>query len=200
MQVGVALGDDLADEDGVGLLGRRPFDELGHEDLRTEVDDPDLPVVLEALLASEALDVEDRIDPHGVGVRADARAHDDELAPEPAADREVDLLGGERRVLALDHVHRGHVDEVPDAAVDDEEGEVRPHRLRMHEHRRVHAHLRGELHCRPLGALVVRERQRERHLDHAVTRRVAVRPDDLRLRHGGLDGAHGPSRMSVAGL
>ena len=74
VQVGVALGDDLGDEDGVGLLRAGPRDELGDEHLRAEVHDLDLAVVLQALLAREALDVEDRVDADGVRVGADAGA------------------------------------------------------------------------------------------------------------------------------
>ena len=46
-----------------------------------------------------------------------------------------------------------------DRAVDDEEREVGPHRLGVHEHRRVHAHLARELQRGAFGALVVRHRQ-----------------------------------------
>jgi len=94
--VGVLLGDHLADEDGVRLLGASPRHELRYEHLRAEVDHPDLPVVFQALLPREPLDVEDRVDADGVRVGADARPDDDELAPQGLLEGEVDLLRAER--------------------------------------------------------------------------------------------------------
>ena len=87
-------------------------DQVGHGDLGAQVDHPQLPVVLQALLPREALDVEDRVDADGVRVGADAGADHDELAPQPLPHRGVDLLGGQQRVVPLDHRHRGQVDEV----------------------------------------------------------------------------------------
>jgi hypothetical protein len=46
--------------------------------------DRHLAVVLQPLLPREPLDVEDRVDPHGVGVGADAGTDDDELAAQAA--------------------------------------------------------------------------------------------------------------------
>jgi hypothetical protein len=127
-----------------------------------------------------------------VGVGADAGADDDQRPGEALPDRGVHLLRRQQRVLPLHHLHRGEVDQVGGAAVDDEEGEVGAHRLGVHEHRRLQTHLRGELQRGALGPLVVRDRERERHLHHAVAGGVAVRAD-----HGG----HAPaSRRSVAGL
>jgi hypothetical protein len=87
VHVGVALGHDLGDEDGVRPLVDGALDELRDGDLGTEVHDLDLAVVLQALLPREPFDVEDRVDPDGVRVRPDAGADDDELAPQPALDR-----------------------------------------------------------------------------------------------------------------
>ena len=84
------------------------------------------------------------------------RAHDGQPAAQPALDRGVDLLRGQQRVVALDHLHLRDVDEVVDPAVDHEEREVRAHRLGVHDQRRVDAHLVGELRRRALGALGVR--------------------------------------------
>ena len=86
------------------LLGPRPLDQLGHRDLGAEVHDLDLAVVLEPLLPREALDVEDRVDADRVRVGADAGADDDQPAAQRALDRGVDLLGGQQRVVALDHL------------------------------------------------------------------------------------------------
>ena len=85
VQVRVALGDHLGDQDRVGLLLAGPLDELGHGDLGAEVHHLDLAVVLQALLPREALDVEDRVDADGVRVGADAGADDDEPAAQAAA-------------------------------------------------------------------------------------------------------------------
>ena len=110
VQVGVLLGDDLADQDRVGLLGLGASDEVGHEDLGAEVDDLDLGVVLQALLPREALDVEDRVDADGVRIGADAGPHDDEPALERVPDPGVDLLGAEQRELPLDDLDLSQVD------------------------------------------------------------------------------------------
>lgn len=50
VDVSVLLGDDLADQDGVGVGGAGLGDEFGHEDLGAEIDDGDLGVVLQTLL------------------------------------------------------------------------------------------------------------------------------------------------------
>ena len=92
VDMGILLGDDLADEDGIGALGSGALDEIGHEHLGTEIDHLDLPVVLEPLLAGEALDVEDRVDADRVRVRADAGADNDEFAPQPSLDLLVDVF------------------------------------------------------------------------------------------------------------
>jgi hypothetical protein len=134
-----------------------------------------------------------------VRVGAHGRADDDQLAAQRAADLQVGLLGRQQRVLALDDLDGRHVDEVADPPVDDEEGEVRPHRLGVHDHRGVEAHLVRELQCRALGLGVLGDRQREAELHHAVTRRVAVRPDDLVVREW-LGHARSSSSNSVAGL
>ena len=179
-QVGVALGDDLGDQDGVGLLLAGALDELGHGDLGAEVHDLELAVVLQALLAREPLDVEDRVDADRVGVGADAAADDDQAAPQRALDRGVGLLGRQQRVVALDDLDGAGVDQVVHAAVDDEEGEALPHRLGVHDQGRVHAHLVGELDGRALGDLGVLDRQGEAELHHAVAGGVAVRADRAR--------------------
>ena len=160
-QVCVALGHDLGDEHGVGLLGTGPLDQLGHRDLGAEVHDLELAVVLEALLPREPLDVEDRVDADRVGVGADAAADHDEAATQRPLHRRVDLLGREQRVVALDHLDLAGVDQVVDPAVDHEEREVRAHRLGVRDQRRVHAHLVGELDGGTLGDLGVRHRQGE---------------------------------------
>ena len=68
-------------------------------------------------------------------------------------DRGVDLLGRQQRVVALDHLDLAGVDEVVDPAVDHEEREVRAHRLAVHDQRRVHAHLVGQLAAAPSATL-----------------------------------------------
>ena len=85
-QVGVALGDDLGDEHGVGLLRAGPVHELRDGDLGAEVHDLDLAVVLQALLPREPLDVEDRVDAHRVRVGADAGADHDQSAAHRSLD------------------------------------------------------------------------------------------------------------------
>ena len=190
-QVGVALGDDLRDEDGVGLLLAGGLDELRHGDLGAEVHDLELAVVLQALLPREALDVEDRVDADRVRVGADAAADHDQAPAHRALDRGVGLLGRQQRVVALDDLDGAGVDEVVDPAVDDEEGEALPHRLGVHDQRGVHAHLVGELHRGALGDLGVLDGQGEGQLHHAVAGGVAVRADQAHLS---------PSRISVAGL
>ena len=76
------------------------------------------------------------------------------------------------------HLDLADVDEVGDRAVDDEEGEVRAHGLGVHEQGRLQPHLGGELQGRALGALVVRQREGERDLHHAVAGGVAVGPHE----------------------
>ncbi len=173
-QVGVALGDDLGDQHGVGLLLARGLDELGHRDLGTEVHDLELAVVLQALLAREALDVEDRVDADGVRIGADAAADHDQAPAQRSLDRGVGLLGREERVVPLDDLDGAGVDEVVDPPVDDEEGEALPHRLGVHDQRGIHAHLVGELHRGTLGHLGVLDGEGEGQLHHAVAGGVAV--------------------------
>jgi hypothetical protein len=191
-QVGVALGDHLRDEHGVGLLLAGGLDQLRDGHLGAEVHDLELAVVLQALLPREPLDVEDRVDADGVGVGADAAAHDHQAAPQRTLDGRVGLLGRQQRVVALDHLDGARVDQVVDPAVDDEEREPLPHRLGVRDQRRVHPHLVGELEGRPLGDLGVLDRQREADLHHPVAGGVAVRAD--RTAHAS------PSRISLAGL
>jgi hypothetical protein len=100
--MGVALGDDLAHEHRVGGLGQRAAYELVGVHLGAEVDDPDLPVGLEALLPREPLDVEDGVQADGVRVRADGRADDHQSSVESRPDLEIHLFRREQRELALD--------------------------------------------------------------------------------------------------
>jgi hypothetical protein len=62
-------------------------------------------------------------------------------------------LGGQQRELALVHDDLAHVDEVGDRPVDDEEGEVGPDRLGVHDQRRVHAHLGASWRAAPSARL-----------------------------------------------
>ena len=135
MQVRILLRDHLADQHRIGTLGAGPRHQIIDVDLRAEVDDSKLAVLLEPLLPCETLDVEDRVDPDRVRVGADARADHDELAAQPGAHEQVDVLRGEQRMVALAHGHRVEVDEMVHPAVDDEEGEPWPHRLDVHDHR-----------------------------------------------------------------
>ena len=84
-------------------------------------------------------------------------------------------------------------------AVDDEEGEVRPHALGVHHHGRVQAHLGRQLQGSafgpgPFGLIAERHRQRERHLHPPVAGGVAVRSHDARHAH------RSASSISAAGL
>jgi hypothetical protein len=153
--VSVALGDHLGDQHGVGSLGPGAIDEVGHGDLRAEVDDLQLAVVLQPLLPREPLDVEDRVDADRVCVRADAGADDDQAPAQAALDRSVHLLRGEQGVVTLDDLDLAGVDQVVDPSVHDEEREVGPHRLRVHHHGGIDAHLAGQLGGRALGDLPV---------------------------------------------
>jgi hypothetical protein len=195
--VRVALGHHLADQHRIGALRGGRGHQAGHLDLSAQVDHPDLPVVLQAFLPRVPLDVQDRVDAHGVRVGADAGADHDQLAAERGADAPADLGRGQQRVLPLGHGDLGQVDQVADPAVDDEEREVRSHALGVHDHGRVQPHLgrqleRGAIGQGALGRAPVRHRQRERHLHPAVPGGVAV----------GADNAHGwsRSRRSAAGL
>ncbi len=76
------------------------------------------------------------------------------------------------------------------------EGDAPP----VHDHRRVHSHLLRELQSGPLRALVVRERERERHLHHAVARGVAVRAHDVLALLARAHRVAPSSSRSVAGL
>ena len=122
------------------------------------------------------------------------RADDDQPAAQRALDRGVDLLGRQQRVVALDDLDRVGVDEVVDPAVDDEEREVRAHRLGVHDQRRVHAHLVGELQRGALGdAWSAGSGSVKLSLHHAVAGGVAVRPDDASRRpHLAPPGARWP--------
>ncbi len=214
MHVRVTLGDDLADQDGVGLLLARPLDQVRHRHLGAEVHDLQLAVVLQALLTGPALDVEDRVDADGVGVGADAGPDDDELAVQGLPDGGVGLLGAEQRVLPLEDLDRGDVDDVADRAVDDEEREAVADGLGVHDHRGVHAHPAGELGGGALGALAGGQGQGERQLHHPVAGGVAVGTHHRRQAVGkawepgpgaglGRTGvAHDcpPSRISLTGL
>src|SRR5262249_25284559 len=106
----------------------------------------------------------------------DAGAHHDELAPQQLPHREVHFLGGQQRVLPLDDVHCGQVDQVPHPPVHHEERERRPHRLAVHHHRRVHAHLVRQLQRRPVPPRPPPHRHAERPLPHPVPRGIPVRP------------------------
>lgn len=138
-----------------------------------------------------------------MGVRADARTDDDELATQPLTDGGVDLLGGQERVVALVDGDLGEVDEVGHRAVDDEEGVRLADGGGVHEQGRIQAHLPGELQRPAVGELAVRDGQAEGQLDHAVPGRVAVRTDDRRLVVAGQAVAHRAahsSSASIAGL
>jgi hypothetical protein len=113
-----------------------------------------------------------------VRVGADAGAHHVQPAAQPALDGGVDVLGRQQREVPLDDLHLVGVDQVVHPPVHDEEGVSVAHLPGVHQHRRVHAHLAGELQRGALGALVVRDRQRERQLHHPVAGGVPVRPDD----------------------
>jgi hypothetical protein len=157
------------------------------------------------------LDVEDGVDADGVRAATDGRADHHEFPAQARPDPPVDLGGGHQRELTARDLHVGEVDQVPDGAVDDEEGEVRAHRLGVHHHGRFQAHLgrelrRGTFRERPLLLAARRQRQRERDLDPPVAGGVPVRPDH---RVALLRGAHDrpasrncsrPSRNSLAGL
>jgi hypothetical protein len=93
VDVGVLLGDDLADENGIGLGRASLGDQVGDEHLSPQVDDGDLGVVLQPLLPREALDVEDRVDPDRVSVGADAGADDDQPAAQPRLIARLTSLG-----------------------------------------------------------------------------------------------------------
>ncbi len=190
-QVGVALGDHLRDQHGVGPLLLRPGDQLRHRDLGPEVHHPQLAVVLQPLLPREPLDVEDRVDPDGVRVGPDAGADDDEAALQRLLDRRVRLLRGQQREVALDDLDLVGVDQVVGPAVHDEEREARPHRSGVRDQHRVQTHPLGELRGRPLRDLGVRDGKGEAELHHPVAGGVAV----------GAHDAHGAaSRRSRAGL
>jgi hypothetical protein len=103
----------------------------------------------------------------------------------------VHLLGAQQREVPFDDLHLLGVDQMVHPPVHDEEGEAVTHRPGVHQQRRIHAHLGGQLHRGALGPLVVRDRQRERQLRHPVAGGVPVRPHD----------AHRPpSSASVTGL
>jgi hypothetical protein len=120
-----------------------------------------------------------------VRVGADAAADHDQPAAQRPLHGQVDLLGREQRVVALDDLDLVGVDEVVHPAVDDEEGVLRPHRPAVHDQRWFHAHLVGELDRGALGDLGVRaltaDGQREAHLHHAVAAGVAVRSEQFAL-------------------
>ena len=201
-QVGVALGDHLADQHGVGVLSLGAGHQVRHADLGAHVHDPDLPVVLKPLLPRVSLHVEDRVDAHGVRVGADARTDHHELAAERRTDPQVHLRRREHGELPLGHGHGRQVDNVADPPVDDEEREVRPHPLGMHDHRRVQPHLgrelqRGAFGPGPLRLVTERHGQRERELHPPVPRGVAVRPDDSGRAHWS---ASALSSIAAAGL
>src|SRR5665647_2869354 len=118
-------------------------------------------------------------DAHTVGIVADAGADHDELAVQSLLDRGVDVLGAQHRELALDHHDLAQVHQVADGTIDDEEGEVRAHRLGVDEQGRRQTHLGGQLERSALGPLVMRDGEGEGDLDHAVTGGVTVRPDDV---------------------
>jgi hypothetical protein len=95
LQVRVALRDHLRHQHRVGppLPGRLHQIRYGH--LRAHVRHRQLPVVLETLLAGDALEVEDRVDADGVRVGADARADHVEPPAQCPLDRRVHLLGAQ---------------------------------------------------------------------------------------------------------
>ena len=96
LHVQVLLGDRLRDEDRVGVDLDRLRQQHAVGDLAAEVVGLEGAVALEAVVAVVALEVEHRVDPHAVGVRAGARADDHDLAP--------DVLLGEALDLVLAHV------------------------------------------------------------------------------------------------
>ena len=96
----------------------------------------------------------------------------------PGPDDEIDRLSRQQRIFPLSDFDRREVNEVAHPAVHDEEREVGPHRFAVHDHRGVEAHLVRQLLGGAFGAGVLRNRQGERDLHHAVAGGVAVRPDD----------------------
>ena len=85
LDVEVLLGDRLRDEDRVGAHLDRLREQHAVGDLAAEVVGLEAPVALEAVVAVVALQVQHRVDPHAVGVRAGAGAHDHDPAPEVLA-------------------------------------------------------------------------------------------------------------------
>ena len=176
----IALRDDLGDQHGVGTLSLRSRDQGRHGDLGPEVDDLQLAVVLKAFLPRKPLDVQDRVDSDRVGISADAGSDHDQPPPQGLLDRVVDLVRGEQWVVPLDDLDSREVDQVTDPAIDHEEREALPHRMGMGDQRGLDPHLLRQLQGSPICGLGVSDGKRERDLNHPVTGRVAVRPDQLR--------------------
>ncbi len=124
----------------------------------------------------------------------------------PARIALVHLGRRQQRVGPLLDVDRVEVDQVPHAAVDDEERVAAVDGVAVHDHRGLDAHLGRQLQCGALRPGTGRHGQRERRLHHAVAGRVAVRPDDRpapaimaisaagRLRHLRAPGPAGRAR------
>ena len=130
LDVDLVLRDGRGDEDRVGLRLAREAHEPFDRHLGPEVAGIEARVALEAVVAGEALRVEDGVDADRVGVGLERAAEDDEPPSEPLADPRVDLLAVEVRHRHLLGRDRGRVDFVDRLAVDDEERELGSDRLR----------------------------------------------------------------------
>jgi hypothetical protein len=89
--VAALLRDDLRREHRVDRAIAREAHEVLDRDLAAEVEDLELLVALEAVVALVALHVEDRVDADRVRVGPDAGAGDAHLAPDALAHERVDL-------------------------------------------------------------------------------------------------------------
>ena len=96
------------------------------------------------------------------------------LRPSAERIRRFTSAAGRTRQFPLGHGYRRQVDNVADPPVHDEEGEVRPYPLGVHDHRGIQARIlgrqlqRGALGPGPLRLVAERHGQRERHLHPPV--------------------------------
>jgi hypothetical protein len=170
----VLLRDRLGDQDRV----RADLDRLRHQhavrDLAAEVVRLEAAIALQAMMAVIALQVEHRVDPHAVRVRARRRAHDHHPAAEVLLDEPVDLilahvLDVKALALQLREVDARHA-----ASVHHEVRVALRQLLVVHDLRGLEAHLARQLQRRPARRQRVRHRQREAHLHEAVAEVVRV--------------------------
>jgi hypothetical protein len=138
------------------------------------------------MVAVVALEVEHRVDADAVRVRAGARTHDHDRAPEALAREGFDLVLAHVLDVEALALQQREVNGLCTAPVHDEVRVALRQLLVVDDLRLLEAHRRRQLQRRPACGERVRDRQREAHLHEAVVEVVGVR-----AHRGQVDLMHG---------